>query len=82
MAKIIDKAAYCDDGILINSGEFDGITSADARVKITEMLAAKKLQHSKQITNFVTGYFRQRYWGAPIPVVYCEKMRRSSHSRK
>ncbi|MDD3861479.1 MAG: leucine--tRNA ligase [Candidatus Gracilibacteria bacterium] len=66
--------AYCEDGVLINSGTFDGMSSEDARLKITEFLAEKKA------ATFRTNYrlrdwllSRQRYWGAPIPIVNCKK---------
>lgn len=65
---------FTDYGILINSGEFTGIKSEEARKKITEWLETKKS------ANFTVNYklrdwlvSRQRYWGAPIPIVYCEK---------
>jgi leucyl-tRNA synthetase len=69
-----ENGAYCNDGILINSGDYSGMTSADARVKITEALASKKLADFK--TNYKLRDWllsRQRYWGAPIPVVNCAK---------
>lgn len=69
-----ENGAYCEDGVLINSGDFDGMSSADARLKITELLAGK------EAATFRTNYklrdwllSRQRYWGAPIPIVNCPK---------
>lgn len=68
------EECFTDDGILYNSGEFDGLTSAEARQKITEKLVQLKAG------NFVINYklrdwliSRQRYWGAPIPIIRCEK---------
>jgi leucyl-tRNA synthetase len=69
-----DELPFVEDGILVNSGEFDGLTSAQAREFIT-----KKLQ-SMNLGNFKTNYrlrdwsvSRQRYWGCPIPIVHCKK---------
>ena len=63
-----------EDGVLINSGEFDGQTSAEARKNITDALHERGLGEGK--TNFRLRDWlisRQRYWGVPIPVVYCDK---------
>ncbi len=63
---------FVEDGILINSGQFNGLNSEDARKKIVEFL------QDKQEAEFKTSYrlrdwliSRQRYWGAPIPVIHC-----------
>ncbi|HVY72430.1 MAG TPA: class I tRNA ligase family protein [Candidatus Paceibacterota bacterium] len=61
---------YADDGILINSGEFDGLESGEARVKITEKVGGK-LTSTYKIKDWV--FSRQRYWGEPIPIIHCEK---------
>lgn len=60
-------------GVLHNSMQFDGLTSVDARLRITAWLKAKGLAENK------TGYklrdwifSRQHYWGEPIPMVYCQ----------
>ena len=66
--------AYVEDGILVNSGEFDGLTSEEARNKITQVLEGKN--QGKHRVNFRLRDWlisRQRYWGAPIPMIYCEK---------
>lgn len=62
-----------DDGILINSGEFNGLTSIDARIKIASKLEAMGLGviiSNYRLRDWLVS--RQRYWGAPIPIVYCE----------
>jgi len=63
-----------EGGLLINSGEFTGLRSAEARKRITEWLK------NRGFGDFSTQYkirdwiiSRQRYWGAPIPIIYCKK---------
>ncbi|MEG0339855.1 MAG: leucine--tRNA ligase [Oscillospiraceae bacterium] len=72
----ITKEAYtdCAKGIMVNSGFLDGMTVDEAKVAITKWLTDKKLGEQK--TNFKLRdwvFSRQRYWGEPIPMVYCEK---------
>jgi leucyl-tRNA synthetase len=64
---------YCEYGKLINSGEFDGLTTEEAKEKIVEKLSAIGLGSSKvnyRLRDWLVS--RQRYWGAPIPIVHCE----------
>ena len=64
---------YCEAGILINSGEFNGLTTEDAKVKIVEKLAENNLGSSKvnyRLRDWLVS--RQRYWGAPIPIIHCD----------
>ncbi|TQR60813.1 leucine--tRNA ligase [Campylobacter troglodytis] len=61
-------------GVLINSDEFSGLECNEAREKITEFFEKQGL--GKRITNYKIrdwGVSRQRYWGAPIPMVRCAK---------
>lgn len=70
---ILDKA-FVEDGYLIDSGEFTGTKSAEARKKITESLKTKGLADFK-ITYRLHDWIisRQRYWGAPIPMILCRE---------
>ncbi len=67
------EAAYVDDGVLVDSAHFDGMKNREAIRKIIDYLEEKGL--GKRTTNFRLkdwGISRQRYWGNPIPVVYCD----------
>lgn len=66
--------AYTDAGIMINSGEFDGLSSDEGKKKITEWAEKNNAGFGKvqfRLRDWLIS--RQRYWGAPIPVIYCEK---------
>ncbi len=63
-----------EDGILVNSGEFSGLSCEDAISKMSALAEEKKF--GKATVTFRLkdwGISRQRYWGTPIPMVYCEK---------
>ena len=67
------EQAYTLKGVLRHSGEFDGLTSEQAFIAISEAL--EKDGKGLRKTNFRLrdwGVSRQRYWGAPIPVIYCD----------
>ena len=67
------EQAYTAKGLLRNSGEFNGLSSEAAFVAISETL--EKSQKGLRKVNFRLrdwGVSRQRYWGAPIPVIYCD----------
>ena len=72
----VNAAAFTDvaTGVLVNSGFLNGLSVADAKAKMIEFLEEKKIGHAKvnyKLRDWV--FSRQRYWGEPIPVVYCEK---------
>jgi leucyl-tRNA synthetase len=67
-------AAFTDYGVLRNSGQFDGLTSEQAFETIAEWL--QQQDKGKRKVNFRLrdwGISRQRYWGCPIPVIYCDE---------
>lgn len=68
------EKAFEDYGIMINSGEFSGLTSEEGKERLTEYLE-KRGRGSKAITYHLRdwGFSRQRYWGTPIPIIYCER---------
>ena len=66
--------AYTEPGVLVNSGEFDGMGNEEAKKAITEKAVREGFGEFKtqyRLRDWLIS--RQRYWGAPIPVVYCEK---------
>lgn len=66
--------AYTEEGVLVNSGEFNGIKNTKAKKAITQWAVDKDFGEFKtqyRLRDWLIS--RQRYWGAPIPVVYCDK---------
>jgi len=66
--------AYEGEGVLVNSGPFNGVDSVKARERIARYLEEKGLGASRisyRLRDW--GFSRQRYWGAPIPIIYCDR---------
>ncbi len=69
-----EKGPYTGEGILINSNGFDGLPSSKAKEEIVKLLEEKGI--GKKTVNYRLrdwNISRQRYWGTPIPIVYCDK---------
>ncbi|MBR5805282.1 MAG: leucine--tRNA ligase [Oscillospiraceae bacterium] len=71
----VEEAAFtdCDTGVMVNSGMLDGLSVEDAKVAIVKYLEEKGIGVEK--TNYKLRdwiFSRQRYWGEPIPMIYCE----------
>ncbi len=70
----ISQGAYLDYGVLVNSDRFDGLTSKQAFTAIAEQLQSQQqgeVQVNYRLRDW--GVSRQRYWGCPIPIIYCDK---------
>lgn len=68
-----DALPFCEYGVLCNSGEFDGMTSKDAKIAILKKLEGMGkggLKTNYRLRDWLVS--RQRYWGAPIPIIHCE----------
>jgi len=80
IVRVIDSAdgseaslPYTDYGILVNSGKYSGMKSEEARIKIVEELAKEgkgEIKVNYRLRDWLVS--RQRYWGAPIPIIYCD----------
>ena len=68
------KEAFVAEGTMINSGEFDGLNNRDAIEKIADYLKEKGIGE-KTVNYRLRDWLisRQRYWGTPIPMIYCEE---------
>ena len=68
-----DALPYCEFGKMVNSGEFDGLVGEEAKTTLTKKLEELKVGEFKvnyRLRDWLVS--RQRYWGAPIPIVYCD----------
>jgi len=69
-----DWRGYVEDGVAVNSGKYDGLTTAEFKARITEDLATAGL--GKAAVNYKLRdwlFSRQRYWGEPFPIVHCRE---------
>lgn len=67
-----DSLPYCKDGVMVNSGEFDGKKSDEGRKAVLAYLESKGkggIKVNYRLRDWLVS--RQRYWGAPIPIIYC-----------
>ena len=74
--KKIDGDEYCftEPGIMVNSGPFSGLPSEEGKKKVIEFLEERGIGKgavSYRLRDWLIS--RQRYWGAPIPIIYCER---------
>jgi leucyl-tRNA synthetase len=67
-------AAFTEDGVLVDSGKYTGLPSAEARRRMSADAEAEGFGHATVRYHLRDwGFSRQRYWGTPIPIVYCEE---------
>jgi leucyl-tRNA synthetase len=74
-SEILQELPFCsEEGVLINSGEYDGLSCAEAEKKLQEIAVAQKFGEAKITFRLKDwGVSRQRFWGTPIPIIHCEQ---------
>ncbi|HIU21146.1 MAG TPA: leucine--tRNA ligase [Candidatus Limadaptatus stercorigallinarum] len=68
-----DGLPYTDYGVMVNSGEFDGMSSEEGKIAVIKKLEKEgkgALKTNYRLRDWLVS--RQRYWGAPIPMIHCE----------
>lgn len=68
-----DSLPYTEYGVMVNSGEFDGMSSEEGKIAVIKKLEAEgkgALKTNYRLRDWLVS--RQRYWGAPIPMIHCE----------
>ncbi len=72
--RLIKGRNWTGEGVMINSGQFDTLSSSDVREKIVDWLEEKGVGRTK-VTYKMRDWLisRQRYWGAPIPIIHCDQ---------
>jgi leucyl-tRNA synthetase len=71
---LFEKKIYHGEGILVNSGSFSGRSTSDAREEIVAWLEQEKVGRAKTTYKMRDWLIsRQRYWGAPIPIIHCDE---------
>ncbi len=74
-AGVDETLPFCsEEGVMMNSGEYDGLSCVEGQKKLQEIAAAKGFGEATVTFRLKDwGVSRQRYWGAPIPMIHCEK---------
>jgi leucyl-tRNA synthetase len=73
-----ESSRVSEQGIMINSGKFDGMLAEDAKKKITEFVGGKMVTTYK-LRDWV--FSRQRYWGEPIPMIFCQACEKKQQTK-